>query len=111
MALPNRTSAERAADLAAATAARHERAQMRDRIKAGDLSVRDVLGMRDNPIVSRMKVETLIESLLAMARPKPHAPWTSLVYHIPVVSRVLESARRKRFSNASSSLFSCNRSM
>lgn len=70
MALPNRTSAERAADLAAATAARHERAQMRDRIKAGDLSVRDVLGMRDNPIVSRMKVETLIESLPGYGKAK-----------------------------------------
>lgn len=70
MALPDRTSAERAADLASATAARHERAQLRDRIKAGEVSVSAVLALGDDPIVSRMKVETLIESLPGYGKAK-----------------------------------------
>lgn len=70
MALPTRSSAERAADLQAATAARHERAQLREKIKSGEVSVAEVLERADDPIVGRMKVETLIESLPGFGKAK-----------------------------------------
>jgi len=70
MALPDRTAAERAADLAAATEARHRRALLRDQLKSGELGVAAVLERSDDPIVSRMKVETLVESLPGYGKAK-----------------------------------------
>ena len=60
--VPNLTTAQRAEALAKAAQARHDRAQLRDDIKAGKVSIADVLEM-DNDIAKRMKVTALIESV------------------------------------------------
>lgn len=70
MALPARTAAERSADLEAATAARHERAQLREKIKNGEVSIEQILDRCDDPVVGRMRVETLIESLPGYGKAK-----------------------------------------
>lgn len=63
MPLPERTEAQRAADLKAATEARHQRALIQSRLKDGEITLADVLAKSDDPIVARMKVSTLIEAL------------------------------------------------
>lgn len=60
--VPNLTTVQRAEALAKAAQARHDRAQLRDDIKAGKVSIADVLEM-DNDIAKRMKVSALIESV------------------------------------------------
>ena len=63
MAIPQLSAEERQAALEKAKAARIKRAQVRDDLKSGKLSLQDVLAMKDDPIVGRMKVSTLIETL------------------------------------------------
>ena len=62
MALPQLTDEQRKAALEKAAKARHERAELREKIKSGKVSLESVLES-DDPIASRMKVSTLIESL------------------------------------------------
>ena len=62
MALPQLTDEQRKAALEKAAAARHARAELREKIKKGSISLESVLNS-DDPIASRMKVSTLIESL------------------------------------------------
>ena len=62
MALPQLTDEQRKAALEKAAAARHARAELREKIKKGEVSLESVLNS-DDPIASRMKVSTLIESL------------------------------------------------
>ena len=62
MALPQLTDEQRKAALEKAAAARHARAELREKIKKGEVSLDSVLNS-DDPIASRMKVSTLIESL------------------------------------------------
>lgn len=69
MALPQLTDEQRKAALEKAAAARHERAELRDKIKKGEVSLEDVLNS-DNPIASRMKVSALIESLPGYGKAK-----------------------------------------
>ncbi len=70
MALPKLTKNERAAALEKAKAARIKRAEVRDDLKSGKLSLDDVLKMKDDPIVGRMKVATLIETLPGFGKAK-----------------------------------------
>ena len=70
MAIPQLSPEERQAALEKAKAARIKRAQVRDDLKSGKLSLKDVLGMKDDPIVGRMKVSTLIESLPGYGKAK-----------------------------------------
>ena len=62
MALPQLTDEQRKAALEKAAAARHARAELREKIKKGETTLKDVLES-DDPIASRMKVSALIESL------------------------------------------------
>ena len=62
MPLPQLTDEQRKAALEKAAAARHARAELREKIKKGEVSLESVLNS-DDPIASRMKVSTLIESL------------------------------------------------
>ena len=68
MAIPQLSAEERQAALEKAKAARIKRAQVRDDLKSGKLSLEDVLGM--NPVVGRMKVSTLIETLPGYGKAK-----------------------------------------
>lgn len=69
MALPQLTDEQRKAALEKAAQARHERAELRNKIKKGEISLEDVLDSED-PIASRMKVSALIESLPGYGKAK-----------------------------------------
>lgn len=63
MALPNLSPEDRAKALAKAAEARQKRAEVRAKIKAGDMSFADVMKKAADPVIARMKVSTLLESL------------------------------------------------
>lgn len=69
MALPQLTDEQRKAALEKAAAARHERAELREKIKTGQVTIEEVLDS-DDPIASRMKVSALIESLPGYGKAK-----------------------------------------
>lgn len=70
MAIPQLTPEERKAALEKAKAARIKRAEIRDDLKSGKLTLEKVLGMKDDPVVGRMKVSTLIETLPGYGKAK-----------------------------------------
>lgn len=63
MALPNLSDAERRAALKKAAEARQARAELKKKLKTGRTSLKDVLSKSDDPIIGRMKVGNLLESL------------------------------------------------
>ena len=69
MALPQLTDEQRKAALEKAAAARHARAELREKIKQGEISLEEALNSED-PIASRMKVSALIESLPGYGKAK-----------------------------------------
>ena len=69
MPLPQLTDEQRKEALEKAAAARHARAELRDKIKKGEVSLENVLDAED-PIASRMKVIALIESLPGYGKAK-----------------------------------------
>ncbi|ERI03804.1 MULTISPECIES: integration host factor, actinobacterial type [Coriobacteriales] len=69
MALPQLSDEQRKAALEKAAAARHARAELRDKIKNGQVSLQEVLDS-DDPIAARMKVSALIESLPGYGKAK-----------------------------------------
>ena len=70
MAIPELTPEQRAEALEKAKAARIKRAEVREELKTGKLSLEEVLGMKDDPIIGRMKVTTLIETLPGYGKAK-----------------------------------------
>ncbi len=62
MALPNLSEADRQAALKKAAEARQKRAELREKIKKGEMSFADVMAKSDDPVVARMKVSALLES-------------------------------------------------
>jgi len=70
MAIPQLTPEERKLALEKAKAARTKRAEVRDQLKSGELSLEDVLKMKDDPVIGRMKVSTLIETLPGYGKAK-----------------------------------------
>lgn len=70
MALPNLSPEDRQAALKKAAEARQKRAELRAKIKAGSMSFADVMAKSDDPIVARMKVSTLLESLPGYGKAK-----------------------------------------
>lgn len=69
MALPQLTDEQRKAALEKAAAARHARAELRDKIKSGEVTLAEILDSED-PIAARMKVSALIESLPGYGKAK-----------------------------------------
>ena len=69
MALPQLTDEQRKAALEKAAAARHASAELREKIKNGDVTLEEVLDY-DDPIASRLKVSALIESLPGYGKAK-----------------------------------------
>ena len=69
MALPQLTDEQRKEALEKAAKARHERAELRENIKSGKVTLAEVLES-DDPIASRMKVSALIESLPGYGKAK-----------------------------------------
>jgi hypothetical protein len=70
MALPNLSDADRKAALKKAAEARQKRAKLRQDIKSGKTSFAAVMKRADDPIVARMKVTTLLESLPGFGKAK-----------------------------------------
>lgn len=70
MAIPQLTPEERQAALEKAKAARIQRAKVREDLKSGKLTLSDVLGMKDDSVVGRMKVSTLIETMPGYGKAK-----------------------------------------
>jgi len=70
MALPNLSDADRTAALKKAAEARQKRAALRTDIKSGKLTFAAVMKKADDPIVARMKVSTLLESLPGFGKAK-----------------------------------------
>ena len=63
MALPNLSDAERRAALKKAAEARQARAELKRKLKSGSVALKDILNRSEDPIVGRMKVGNLLESL------------------------------------------------
>ena len=70
MALPKLSDADRKAALEKAADARKKRAELRGKIKAGEVTIEEVLNQTDDPIVARMKVSMFIESLPGYGKAK-----------------------------------------
>ena len=70
MALPNLSDEQRQDALKKAAEARQKRAELRAKIKSGDMSFKQVMAKADDPIVARMKVSTLLESLPGYGKAK-----------------------------------------
>ena len=70
MPIPKLSAEDRVKALEKAKAARIKRAQVREGLKSGETSVADVLDMRDDPVIGRMKVSTLIETLPGYGKAK-----------------------------------------
>ncbi|MBN1193549.1 MAG: integration host factor [Coriobacteriia bacterium] len=70
MALPNLTPEDRRKALEKAAQARQARAALRQKIKSGKTSFAEVMKKADDPIVARMKVATLLESLPGFGKAK-----------------------------------------
>jgi DNA uptake protein ComE-like DNA-binding protein len=70
MALPNLSEADRKKALEKAAKARQARAELRQKIKAGKMSFAEVMKKSDDPIIARMKVSTLLESLPGYGKAK-----------------------------------------
>lgn len=69
MALPELTPEQRAEALAKAAAARRERAAVKNRLKSGDVSLKDVVVQgKENDVIGKMKVSALLESLPGVGR-------------------------------------------
>jgi len=69
MALPQLTDEQRKEALEKAAAARHARAELREKIKTGQVTLGEVLDS-DDPIAARLKVSALIESLPGYGKAK-----------------------------------------
>ncbi len=78
MALPPLTPADRQAALKKAAEARQKRAALRAEIKSGKIAFAGLMKKSDDPIVARMKVSTLLESLPGFGKAKAAKVMTEL---------------------------------
>ncbi len=70
MALPTLTDEQRKEALKKAAESRKARAELKEKLKAGELSLKEVLDDVENPVVARMKVSMLLESLPGYGKAK-----------------------------------------
>jgi hypothetical protein len=63
MPLPTLTDEQRREALAKAAEARKKRAELKEKLKTGQTALQDVLQMRGDVIVGKMKVSAVLESL------------------------------------------------
>jgi hypothetical protein len=70
MALPKLTPEQRADALKKAAKARQERAKLREEIKSGKITFAQVMKKSADPVVARMRVATLLESLPGFGKAK-----------------------------------------
>ena len=70
MALPKLTPEQRADALKKAAKARQERAKLREEIKGGKITFAQVMKKSADPVIARMRVSTLLESLPGFGKAK-----------------------------------------
>jgi DNA uptake protein ComE-like DNA-binding protein len=70
MALPKLTDEQRKDALKKAAKARQERAKLREEIKSGKVTFAQVMKKSADPVVARMRVATLLESLPGFGKAK-----------------------------------------
>ncbi|MCL2757687.1 MAG: integration host factor [Coriobacteriia bacterium] len=70
MPLPQLSEEARKEALLKAAEARTARADLRQKVKTGELSIVEVLEKTDDPVISKIKVSTLIESLPGYGKAK-----------------------------------------
>ncbi len=70
MPLPTLTEEQRKAALAKAAEARRARAELKDRLKKGEMGLREVLSKAADDIVGKMKVSSVLESLPGVGKVK-----------------------------------------
>ena len=70
MAIPQLSPEERAKALEKAKEARIKRAEIREKLKTGKLTLKQVIAKKDDPVIGRMKVSTLIETLPGYGKAK-----------------------------------------
>jgi hypothetical protein len=63
MPLPTLTEEQRRQALAKAAEARKKRAELKEKLKSGGMSLQDVLSRRGDEIVGKMKVSAVLESM------------------------------------------------
>ena len=78
MAIPQLTAEERAQALEKAKQARAKRAEVREQLKSGEISLADVIAKKDDEVIGRMKVSTLIETLPGYGKAKAEKIMTEL---------------------------------
>jgi hypothetical protein len=70
MSIPHLSDEDRAKALEKAKAARIKRAKVRDDLKNGRITVKEVLDQKDDEVIGRMKVSTLIETMPGYGKAK-----------------------------------------
>lgn len=71
MALPQLTDEQRAAALKKAAAARKARAELKDKLKSGDITLKQVLSKADvDDIIGKTKVSAILEALPKIGKVK-----------------------------------------
>ncbi|MFZ2174121.1 MAG: integration host factor, actinobacterial type [Rhodococcus sp. (in: high G+C Gram-positive bacteria)] len=71
MALPQLTDEQRAAALQKAAAARRARAELKDKLKSGDITLKQVLSKADvDDIIGKTKVSAILEALPKIGKVK-----------------------------------------
>ena len=78
MAIPQLTPEERQAALEKAKAARIKRAKVREDLKSGKMTLKQVLAKKDDEVIGRMKVSTLIETMPGYGKAKAQKVMTEL---------------------------------
>ena len=68
--IPQLSAEDRQAALEKAKEARVKRAEIREQLKSGKLTLKKVIDMKDDPVIGRMKVSTLIETLPGYGKAK-----------------------------------------
>ena len=65
---PPLSEEQRRAALEKAAIARRKRAELKEQLKNGTISLKDLLGRTDDEVVGKMKVSTVLESLPGVGR-------------------------------------------
>ena len=68
--VPKLSKDERVAALNQALKARRARAEVKQKVRDGELSLDDVLGMKNDPVIARMKVRDLVASFKSIGEVK-----------------------------------------
>ena len=78
MALPQLTDEERRAALKKAVETRQKRAELKKKIKAGQVSLSQVLNDTSNPVVAKMKISALLKSLPGVGKARAQKLMTKI---------------------------------